>query len=199
MEEDIEVKKKTKKQVLLTIICALPILIGLVLYVVNCSITPNYNWVYDNKVVSTLDESEKEKYYYRIDDDHKCFFASIENNDGIYSTNSDLTELFKVDLKKLENLNSSYTKLMLDFSFIGSIDSNNLKLESYPKINFIIDNNVVKTISFKSLSKTSYKARELSFNGCNELVININSYGVAENSAKPMLNFEELKIKVWGA
>lgn len=192
-----ETSKKKPNKNLLTILLAIPILLGVILYVSYCSATPNYQWIYDNKIVNEKESTDDK--YYTISDSHDCFSSSIKNDGDVYKTVSDSKELFKVDLSKLNSFNNDYNKLIIDFSFKASIDSNKAVYTSSPKINFIIDGNVSKTISFSTESYASYSAREIGIKDAKQLVVNVNTFGIANDSAIPTLNFKDLKIKVLGA
>lgn len=197
MENENKTSTKKRSNALLTLLLAIPILLGTVLFISYCSATPNYQWIYDNKVVTKIDTIEN--MYYTINDNHDCFTSSIKKDNDIYKTNSTSKELFKVNLEKLSNFNNEYDKLILDFSYIASIDSQNATYTSAPKIDFIIDGKLYKTVTFSSEEDVSYSVNEIYFKGTKELVISIKSYGITENSSIPLLKFKDLKIKVLGA
>lgn len=192
-----EVTKKHPNKSLLTILLAIPILLGVILYVSYCSVTPNYQWIYDNKIVNEKETTDDK--YYMIGDSHDCFSSSIKKDGDVYKTSSDSKELFKVDLGKLNSFNNDYNKLIVDFSFSASIDSGKAVYTSSPKLDFVVDGNVLKTVSFSTENFASYSIRELSISNAKELVVNIKTYGIASDSAIPTLNFKDLKIKVLGA
>lgn len=192
-----EVTKKHPNKSLLTILLAIPILLGVILYVSYCSVTPNYQWIYDNKIVNEKETTDDK--YYTIGDSHDCFSSSIKKDGDVYKTSSDSKELFKVDLSKLNNFNTDYNKLIVDFSFSASIDSGKAVYTSSPKLDFVVDGSVLKTVSFSTENFASYSIRELSISNTKELVVNIKTYGIASDSTIPTLNFKDLKIKVLGA
>ena len=191
-----EVTKKRPNKSLLTILLAIPILLGVILYVSYCSVTPNYQWIYDNKIVNEKETTDDK--YYTIGDSHDCFSSSIKKDGDVYKTSSDSKELFKVDLSKLNNFNTDYNKLIVDFSFSASIDSGKAVYTSSPKLDFVVDGSVLKTVSFSTENFASYSIRELSISNTKELVVNIKTYGIASDSTIPTLNFKDLKIKVLG-
>ena len=192
-----EVTKKHPNKSLLTILLVIPILLGVILYVSYCSVTPNYQWIYDNKIVNEKETTDDK--YYMIGDSHDCFSSSIKKDGDVYKTSSDSKELFKVDLSKLNSFNNDYNKLIVDFSFSASIDSGKAIYTSSPKLDFVVDGNVLKTVSFSTENFVNYSIRELSISNTKELVVNIKTYGIASDSAIPTLNFKDLKIKVLGA
>ncbi len=192
-----EVTKKHPNKSLLTILLAIPILLGVILYISYCSVTPNYQWIYDNKIVNEKETTDDK--YYTIGDSHDCFSSNIKKDGDVYKTSSDSKELFKVDLNKLNSFNNDYNKLIVDFSFSASIDSGKAVYTSSPKLDFVVDGSVLKTVSFSTENFASYSIRELPISNTKELVINIKTYGIASDSAIPTLNFKDLKIKVLGA
>ena len=198
MENENKTSVKKRSNVLLNLLLAIPIFLGMVLFISYCSATPNYQWIYDNKIMTKTDTIEN--MYYTINDAHDCFTSNIEkDNNDIYKTNPNSKELFKVNLEKLSNFNNEYDKLILDFSYVASIDSQNATYSSAPKIDFAIDGKVYKTVTFSSEEDISYSVNEIYFKGANELVISIKSFGVTENSSIPLLKFKDLRIKVLGA
>lgn len=180
---------------LLTLLLAIPILLGVILYATYCSITPNYVWIYDNVVVTKA--SQEDAKYYSIANN------AIETNlkvddEKYYSTDSNSKELFRVDLANLNNRNNKYAKLILNFSCEAMINSNNATFVSKPKIDFLLDGNVINTLTLKSESLTSYSVNEIDFKNSKELVVNIKTLGISENSSNPSLKFKDVKIKVLG-
>lgn len=197
MEKVKQVNEKKSSNFLLNLLFAIPIVLGTILFISYCSATPNYQWIYDNVVVTQKDEINNN--YYTIGDSHDCFTSNIIEDNNIYKTNSNSKELFKVNLEKLTSFNKDYQKLILDFSFTASIDSQNAVYSSTPKIDFIIDGEVFKTVAFTSESDVDYSVSEIYFKDSKELIISIKTFGITENSVIPLLEFKNLKIKVLGA
>ncbi len=197
MENENKTNTKKRSNILFNLLLAAPILLGTILFISYCSATPNYQWIYDNKIVIGIDSTSTS--YYTIGDSHNCFNSSIEKDGEIYKTNSSSKELFKIDLEKLNSFNNDYQKLILDFSYVASIDSQNATYTSAPKIDFSIDGKVYKTVVFASEEEVGYSVDEIYFKDAKELVVSIKSLGITENSSIPLLKFKNLKVKVLGA
>ncbi len=180
---------------LLTLLLAVPIFLGVILYVTYCSITPNYVWIYDNVVV-TKTSKEDAKYYSIANNVIKTNLKA--DNEKYYSTDSNSKELFRVDLADLNNRNNKYAKLILNFSCEVMINSNNATFVSKPKIDFLLDGDVINTLTLKSESLTSYSVNEIDFKNSKELIVNIKTLGISENSSNPSLKFKDVKVKVLG-
>lgn len=188
-------KQGTKKSKIYIFLMALPILIGIVLYVTYCSLTPNYQWIYNNEIVHLTDLNEVDSYLYKINDENNCITPKIENLNDSYTSNKKEEEIFLINLEKLNNLNNAYHKLILNFSIEAKVDEDD-KASSYMKL--FIDDKLIKTIALSS-SATEYNISSINFKNFAKLVVSRATYTKDENSAIPIVNFKDLKIKVLGA
>lgn len=195
MKNEKEKSINKRNGTLLTLLLTVPIFLGVILYVTYCSITPNYVWIYDNVVVTKT--SKEDAKYYSIANNVIKSNLKVDN-EKYYSTDSNSKELFRVDLADLNNRNNKYAKLILNFSCEAMINSNNATFVSKPKIDFLLDGNVINTLTLKSESLTSYSVNEIDFKNSKELIVNIKTLGISENSSNPSLKFKDVKVKVLG-
>lgn len=190
-----ETSKKSRKNAVIYVLFALPILIGIIFYVVTCSKTPNYKIIYNNQII----DNAEAMHYYQIDETNTYISTSLVKNGGVFETRFNEKNLFEINLDALKKANSNFQKFALRFSFSADNGLKNKEVKQYPVIEFKMDNKTLEKISLSNSAFTEYKTESIEFSNSDKINVNLGLAGLSSTLEQSVIQFKELRIVMLGA
>jgi len=195
LENDPKYQKEKKNKWWKFVLFSLPIFIGMALIVTFCSITPDYENIFENETTTTG--------YYTLGDKYNYLTTILPSEDGAYVATS-RDDLISVDLVALKKANSSYSKVMVYFSFSSYQDATTCSstLSTYQSYKLNLDDKSVSSLTGYSLTYATYTFKEIVITNSSKMTLSISSWGNLASSScldsDYKMLFKDIKLYVYG-